>query len=79
MQRATISFKGINRSSDLGISPDGQCMELINAKISGESIVPVGKPILEHGNFYATPEFIHVNNNYEHVISVSTSGTSTIV
>ena len=79
MQRATISFKGINRSSDLGISPDGQCMELINAKISGESIVPVGKPILEHGNFYATPEFIHVNNNYEHVISVSTNGTSTIV
>ena len=77
--KATVSFKGINRSSDLGISPDGQCMELINAKVSNGSIIPVGKPILEHGNFYGTPEFIHVNNDYEHVISIITSGTTSII
>ena len=29
--------------------------------------------------FYGTPEFIHVNNDYEHVISIITSGTTSII
>ena len=77
--RTSISFKGIARNSDIGISPDGQTMELINAKVENGSIVPIGKPILEHGSFYGTPYFIHTNSNYEHVISVIESGTFSII
>lgn len=46
METIKIPFTGINRSIDEGISTDGQCMELINARIKNGSIEPIGKPVL---------------------------------
>lgn len=46
METIKIPFSGINRSVDEGISADGQCMELINARIKNGSVEPVGPPIL---------------------------------
>ena len=40
-----VQFSGINRDIDEGISSDGQCMELINARISHGSVEPIGRPI----------------------------------
>lgn len=46
METVKIPFSGINRSIDEGISADGQCMELINARIKNGSVEPIGKPVL---------------------------------
>lgn len=46
METIKIPFSGINRSIDEGISNDGQCMELINARIKNGSVEPIGKPVL---------------------------------
>ncbi len=40
-----IQFSGINRDIDEGISSDGQCMELVNARISHGSVEPIGRPV----------------------------------
>lgn len=46
MEKIKIPFTGINRSIDEGISTDGQCMELINARIKNGSVEPIGSPVL---------------------------------
>lgn len=46
METIKIPFTGINRSIDEGISTDGQCMELINARIKNGSMEPIGSPVL---------------------------------
>lgn len=46
METIKIPFTGINRSIDEGMSTDGQCMELINARIKNGTIEPIGKPLL---------------------------------
>lgn len=48
METIKIPFTGINRSIDEGISTDGQCMELINARIKNGSVEPIGNPVLIH-------------------------------
>ena len=47
MKKITIPFSGITRNTDDTISSDGECMELINARVKNGSISPVGKPILQ--------------------------------
>lgn len=59
METIKIPFTGINRSIDEGISTDGQCMELINARIKNGSIEPIGNPILIHELFDAKKIFYH--------------------
>lgn len=48
METIKIPFTGINRSIDEGISTDGQCMELINARIKNGSVEPIGNLVLIH-------------------------------
>ena len=45
MEQKRIPIKGINRSFDDGISDDGCCMELINARITNGSVEPIGAPV----------------------------------
>lgn len=45
MENVKIQFKGITRNTDDGICPDGECMELINARVNNSSIEPIGNPI----------------------------------
>lgn len=74
MKKITIPFSGITRNTDDGISPDGECMELINARIKNGSLSPIGKPILEitfpNGR---KPIYIHQNSGYTHFLSYSES------
>lgn len=46
MEKKIIQLSGITRNTDDGICPDGECMELINARLKNGSIEPVGKPVL---------------------------------
>lgn len=46
MENKIIQIKGITRNTDDGICLDGECMELINARLKNGSIEPIGKPIL---------------------------------
>jgi hypothetical protein len=46
MENIKIQFKGITRNTDDGICPDGECMELINARVKSSGIEPIGNPIL---------------------------------
>lgn len=70
MKKITIPFSGITRNTDDTISSDGECMELINARVKNGSISPVGKPILEK-SFLSnrSPIYIHKNGIYEHLIT----------
>lgn len=43
--KVNIPILGITRNTDDGISKDGECMELINARLKDGSIEPIGKPI----------------------------------
>lgn len=70
MNKASTSLLGLTRHTDNGISGDGECLELINARVSNGSIEPVGRPILER-TFSKTPIFIHKNGEYEHYITYS--------
>jgi len=43
--KVNIPILGITRNTDDGISKDGECMELINARLKDGSIEPIGNPI----------------------------------
>ena len=60
METIKIPFTGINRSIDEGISTDGQCMELINARIKNSSVEPIGKPVFIHELANAEKVFYHI-------------------
>lgn len=45
MKKIIIPLSGISRNTDDTVSTDGDCMELINARIKNGSIIPAGKPI----------------------------------
>ena len=42
----SFSFKGINRSSDLLLSMDGECLDVVNLRISNGSLRPMPKPVV---------------------------------
>lgn len=44
MSVVKVPFSGIVRSVDPGLSQDGQCVELINARIKDGSVRPIGRP-----------------------------------
>ena len=46
MEQKKIPFSGIDRATDDGVSQDGACMELINARIKHGSVEAIGKPVL---------------------------------
>lgn len=52
--KINIPFSGITRNTDDGTCKDGECMELINARVKNGSIEPIGNPILlkEFGEEY---------------------------
>ena len=45
-KKINIGFSGITRNTDDELSKDGECLELINARIKDGSIQPIGNPIL---------------------------------
>lgn len=45
MEIVKIPLSGITRNTDDGVCPDGECMELINARVNNNSVEPVSKPI----------------------------------
>lgn len=61
MEIVKIPFSGITRNTDDGLCTDGECMELINARIENGTVEPVSKPILiaslkeEYKNIYYHP------------------------
>jgi hypothetical protein len=69
MEKEIVTFKGISRNTDSGISDDGYCAELINGRIAGGSIVPMGKPVIKHrfGKSY-DKIFKHVGSGFENLI-----------
>ena len=68
MKKINIPLLGITRNTDDGISTDGECMELINARVKNGSITPIGRPILikQYVDIQAT--YMHVNSNYKNTI-----------
>ena len=45
MNTIKIPFSGITRNTDDGTCQDGECMELINARIKNASVEPVSVPV----------------------------------
>lgn len=74
MKKITIPLSGITRSTDDGISKDGECMELINVRVKNGSLSPMGRPI--QGKIFPggrKPVYIHQNAGYTHYLSYSES------
>lgn len=70
MNKVNVGLGGISRNTDDGVSKDGMCSELINARPKNGSIEPVGRPILERQFAEGkSPIFVHKNGTYEHLIS----------
>ena len=70
MNKVNVGLGGISRNTDDGVSKDGMCSELINARPKNGSIEPVGRPILERQFAEGkSPVFVHKNGTYEHLIS----------
>ena len=46
-KKTNIPIFGITRNTDDGVCKDGECLELINARIKNGSLEPIGKPIQE--------------------------------
>lgn len=70
MNKVNVGLGGISRNTDDGVSKDGMCSELINARPKNGSIEPVGRPILERQFAERkSPVFVHKNGTYEHLIS----------
>ena len=69
MNKVNVGLGGISRNTDDGVSKDGMCSELINARPKNGSIEPVGRPILERQFAEGkSPVFVHKNGTYEHLI-----------
>ncbi|MDR3142112.1 MAG: hypothetical protein LBU37_10355 [Tannerellaceae bacterium] len=71
MEKELITFKGISRNTDSGISSDGYCAELINGRVAGGSIVPTGKPVIKRR--FDKPYdkiFKHTGSGFENLICV---------
>ena len=74
MEQKKIPFKGINRCFDDGISQDGYCMELINARIRNGSIEPMGKPtIVKEGLSNVEKVYFHTQAN--RALTISSNGS----
>ena len=54
MNKVNVGLGGISRNTDDGVSKDGMCSELINARPKNGSIEPVGRPILERLRYLCT-------------------------
>ena len=44
IMQKSFSFKGINRSTDVALAQDGECLDIVNMRMSGGSLVPMPKP-----------------------------------
>lgn len=73
METIKIPFTGINRSIDEGISTDGQCMELINARIKNGSMEPIGSPVLL-SDFTIEIDRLFYHSIAHKYIAITTSG-----
>ena len=45
----SFSFKGINRSSDYLLSQDGECLDVVNLRMSNGTLRPMPKPLVVAG------------------------------
>lgn len=73
MENVKIQFKGITRNTDDGICPDGECMELINAKVNNSSIEPIGNPIQLKQTVHTYKEIYH-HANAKRYIGITEDG-----
>lgn len=70
MRKTIIPITGMCRNTDDAICNDGECIELINARVKNGSISPVGQPILEVAfPSNRKPVYIHSNSDFNHYIS----------
>ena len=40
-----FSFKGINRSTDVALAQDGECVDIVNMRMSNGSLLPMPQPV----------------------------------
>lgn len=71
MEQKRIPIKGINRSFDDGISDDGCCMELINARIINGSVEPIPEPI-QITNLPSDTEEVYYHTIAKRVLIINT-------
>lgn len=62
MQKS-FSFKGINRSTDVVLAHDGECLDIVNMRMTGGSLMPMPQPDVMAELGYAYSAF------YRHVTS----------
>ena len=79
MQRFTIPLKGIVRRGDIQYSTDGECAELVNARLRDGAVVPVPPPVEEqvYGALYERI-FVHRTSEFENRLCVTSGGTSLV-
>ncbi len=70
METIKIPFTGINRSIDDGMSTDGQCMELINARIKNGMVEPIAKPVVV-GTLPVEASSLYYHSNAKKYIAVN--------
>lgn len=58
MQKS-FSFKGINRSTDVSLVQDGECLDIVNMRMAGGSLLPMPQPRVVAGLRYAYSAFYH--------------------
>ena len=58
MQKS-FSFKGINRSTDVSLVQDGECLDIVNMRMAGGSLLPMPQPRIIAGLRYAYSAFYH--------------------
>ena len=51
----SFSFKGINRSTDVALAQDGECLDIVNLRMSDGSLLPMPQPevVAELGHGYS--------------------------
>lgn len=74
MKKLTIPFSGITRNTDDAVCKDGECMELINARVRNGSLQPIGRPTV-HKNIPLPLRkvYYHSNGGYTNLIGLTTS------
>lgn len=73
METIKVPFQGIARNTENGAATDGECQELINARLKNGAIVPVSQPINIGSHQYLKKIYWHENANM--YIAITSSDT----
>ena len=74
MEQIKVPFSGINRASDDGISADGACHEIINARIKNGSLEAIGNPVLV-SSLPVTAQKVYYHALSGKIIVIATNGS----